>query len=143
MSGWMRPRVPRGRLPVYKEETRVLITKKHIARRTFLRGVGVTLSLPLLDSMFPALTPVAQAAANSKTRFLTIFSPHGWSPTYWADGRPDTPPTEGRNVGLGFIHQPLAPWKDKLTIVQGLDATASMPPPGSSGGDHSRASATF
>jgi hypothetical protein len=121
----------------------VLITKKHIARRTFLRGVGVTLSLPLLDSMFPALTPVAKAAANSKTRFLTIFSPHGWSPTYWADGRPDLPPTEGRNVGLGFIHQPLAPWKDKLTIVQGLDATASMPPPGSSGGDHSRASATF
>jgi hypothetical protein len=93
--------------------------------------------------MFPALTPVAKAAANSKSRFLTIFSPHGWSPTYWADGRPDTPPTEGRNVGLGFIHQPLAPWKDKLTIVQGLDATASMPPPGSSGGDHSRASATF
>ena len=121
----------------------MLITKKHIARRTFLRGVGVTLSLPLLDSMFPALTPVAKAAANSKTRFLTIFSPHGWSPTYWADGRPDLPPTEGRNVGLGFIHQPLAPWKDKLTIVQGLDATASMPPPGSSGGDHSRASATF
>jgi hypothetical protein len=121
----------------------VLITKKHIARRTFLRGVGVTLSLPLLDSMFPALTSVAKAAANSKTRFLTIFSPHGWSPTYWADGRPDLAPTEGRNVGLGFIHQPLAPWKDKLTIVQGLDATASMPPPGSSGGDHSRASATF
>jgi hypothetical protein len=121
----------------------VLITKKHIARRTFLRGVGVTLSLPLLDSMFPALTPVAKAAANSKTRFLTIFSPHGWSPTYWADGRPDLAPTEGRNVGLGFIHQPLAPWKDKLTIVHGLDATASMPPPGSSGGDHSRASATF
>jgi hypothetical protein len=121
----------------------VLITKKHIARRTFLRGVGVTLSLPLLDSMFPALTSVAKAAANSKTRFLTIFSPHGWSPTYWADGRPDLAPTEGRNAGLGFIHQPLAPWKDKLTIVQGLDATASMPPPGSSGGDHSRASATF
>ena len=44
---------------------------------------------------------------------------------------------------LGFIHQPLAPWQDKMSIVAGLDSTASMPPPGSSGGDHSRACATF
>lgn len=121
----------------------MLITKKHISRRTLLRGLGVTLSLPLLDSMVPAFTPAAKAASNPKTRFLEIFSPHGWSPTYWADGRPDIAATEGRNVGLGFIHQPLAPWQDKLTIVSGLDATSSMPPPGSSGGDHSRASATF
>jgi hypothetical protein len=121
----------------------VLITKKFIARRAFLRGVGVTLSLPLLESMFPAFTPAAQAGTSLKTRLLTVFSPHGWSPTYWADGRPDLPPTEGRNIGLGFIHQPLAPWRDKLTIISGLDGTSSMPPPGSSGGDHSRASATF
>jgi hypothetical protein len=120
----------------------VLVTKKHIDRRAFLRGVGVTLSLPLLDSMVPALSPL-NAAVVPKTRFLAIFSPHGWSPTYWADGRPDIPATEGRNVGLGFIHKPLAPWQDKLTIMSGLDATSSMPPPGSSGGDHSRASATF
>jgi hypothetical protein len=121
----------------------VVITKKHLPRRTFLRGMGVTLALPLLDSMFPAFAPSVKAATSPKTRFLAIFSPHGWSPTYWADGRPDIPPTEGRNVGLGFIHQPLAPWKDQLTIISGMDATSSMPPPGSSGGDHSRASATF
>jgi Protein of unknown function (DUF1552) len=121
----------------------VFLTRKSLPRRTFLRGVGTTLALPLLDSMVPALTPLAKAAVAPKTRFLAIFSPHGWAPTYWADGRPDIPATEGRNVGLGFIHQPLAPWKDKLTIIHGLDATSSMPPPGSSGGDHSRASATF
>ncbi|MBV9506559.1 MAG: DUF1552 domain-containing protein [Acidobacteriia bacterium] len=120
----------------------MVLTRKHIDRRTFLRGAGVTLSLPLLESMVPAFRP-ARAAEAGKTRFLTIFSPHGWSPTYWADGRPDVPPTEGRNVGLGLIHKPLEPWKDKLTIVSGVDATSSMPPPGSSGGDHSRASATF
>ena len=119
------------------------LSKKYIPRRSFLRGVGVTLALPLLDSMIPAQTPLAKTAATPKTRFTAIFSPHGWSPTYWADGRPDIAPTEGRNVGLGFIHQPLAPWRDKLTIVSGLDATSSMPPPGSSGGDHSRASAVF
>ena len=122
----------------------MFVTKKHVPRRTFLRGMGVTLALPVLESMIPAFTPLAKAAAaNPKTRFVTIFSPHGWSPTYWADGRPDVPATEGRNIGLGFIHQPLAPWQDKLTIVSGLDATSSMPPPGSSGGDHSRASAAF
>ncbi len=121
----------------------MIVTKKHLPRRTFLRGMGVTLALPLLDSMFPAFTPVVHAATSPKTRLMTVFSPHGWSPTYWADGRPDIPLTEGRNTGLGFIHQPLAPWKDKITIVNGLDATSSMPPPGSSGGDHSRAAATF
>jgi hypothetical protein len=122
----------------------VFLEKKHLDRRTLLRGVGVTISLPLLESMIPAFVPAVKAAAAApKTRFLAIFSPHGWSPTYWADGRPDIPPTEGRNIGLGFVHKPLAPWRDKLTIVGGLDATSSMPPPGSSGGDHSRASATF
>ncbi|HSR07596.1 MAG TPA: DUF1552 domain-containing protein [Bryobacteraceae bacterium] len=119
------------------------LSKKYIPRRSFLRGVGVTLALPLLDSMIPAQTPLAKTAATPKTRFTAIFSPHGWSPTYWADNRPDIAPTEGRNVGLGFIHQPLAPWREKLTIVSGLDATSSMSPPGSSGGDHSRASAVF
>ena len=119
------------------------LTKKHLPRRTFLRGAGVTLALPLLDSMVPALSALAESPAGPKTRLATIFAPHGWSPTYWADRDPSVPATAGRNVGLGYIHQPLAPWQDKLTIVSGLDATSSMPPPGSSGGDHSRASATF
>ena len=119
------------------------LTKKHLPRRTFLRGAGVTLALPFLDSMVPALNALAQSPVRPKTRLVTIFSPHGWSPTYWMDRDPSVPATAGRNVGLGFIHQPLAPWQDKLTIVSGLDATSSMPPPGTSGGDHSRASATF
>jgi len=119
------------------------LTKKHLPRRTFLRGAGVTLALPFLESMVPAVTALAQSAARPKTRLVTIFAPHGWSPTYWADGDPTVPLTEGRNAGLGFIHAPLKPWQDKLTIVSGLDATSAMPPPGSSGGDHSRASATF
>jgi hypothetical protein len=119
------------------------LTQKHLARRTFLRGAGVTLALPFLESMVPAMSALAQSAATPKTRLAAIFAPHGWSPTYWADGDPSVPLTAGRNTGLGFIHQPLAPWQDKLTIVSGLDATSSMPPPGSSGGDHSRASAVF
>ena len=119
------------------------LTKKHLPRRTFLRGAGVTLALPFLESMVPALGAFAQSPAAPKTRLVTIFAPHGWSPTYWADGDPSVAPTAGRNMGLGYIHKPLEPWQDKLTIVSGLDGTSSMPPPGSSGGDHSRASATF
>jgi len=107
----------------------MFLTQKHIPRRTLLKGLGVSLALPLLDSMVPAQTPLAKTAASPKTRFAAIFSPHGWSPTYWEDGRPDIPLTPGRNVGLGFIHQPLAQWQDKMTIVAGLDATSSMPPP--------------
>ena len=48
----------------------MFITKKHIPRRTFLRGAGVTLALPLLDSMVPAATLLAQTAATPKTRFV-------------------------------------------------------------------------
>jgi hypothetical protein len=124
----------------------MLITGKHIPRRAFLRATGVTMALPFLESMIPAR---ALAAPIFKTRFVALFSPHGWAPTYWADNR-----TEGlqgvkiekpgeRNLGLGFIHQPLAPWQNQLTIVSGLDATASMPPAGTTGGDHDRAAAVF
>ena len=55
----------------------MFITKKHLSRRTFLRGAGVTLALPLLDSMVPAATALAQSAATPKTRMGCIYIPHG------------------------------------------------------------------
>ena len=58
----------------------MFITKKHIPRRTFLRGAGVTLALPLLDSMVPAATLLAQTAATPKPRFVATFIPHGAAP---------------------------------------------------------------
>ena len=60
----------------------MFITKKHIPRRTFLTGLGVTLALPLLESMIPAQTPSRQTAANVKTRFTGIFVPYGAAPGY-------------------------------------------------------------
>jgi hypothetical protein len=126
----------------------MFITRKHISRRTFLRGSGVTLTLPFLESMIPAMAQTA-TTPGSKKRFVALFSPHGWAPTYWADNRKEglegakiKEPAE-RNIGLGFIHQPLAPWRHNVTIVAGLDATSSMPPPGTTGGDHDRAAAVF
>jgi hypothetical protein len=115
----------------------MFITKKHIPRRTFLRGAGVTLALPLLDSMFPALVPFAKAEAGTKTpRFVGIFNPHGWEPAHWAM-------PEGPLADLPFILKPLEPFQDAVTVISGLDATSSMPPLGETGGDHSRSAATF
>ena len=115
----------------------MFITKKHIPRRTFLRGAGVTLALPLLDSMFPALVPSAKAQAASKVpRFVGIFNPHGWEPARWAM-------QEGPLGDLPFILKPLQAWKDSITVISGLDATSSMPSPGETGGDHSRSAAVF
>ena len=67
----------------------MFITRKHIPRRTFLRGAGVTLALPLLDAMIPARTLLAQTPANPPSRFVGIFFPHGMAPGYWV------PKTEG------------------------------------------------
>jgi len=113
------------------------LTQKHISRRTLLRGAGVTLALPLLDSMIPAQTPLRNTAGTPKTRFTQIFSPHGWCRDFCY-------PTEtGAIKEMPFIFQPLEAFKDDITIISGLDGKSSMPPPGTSGGDHSRAAATF
>ena len=75
----------------------MFLTKKHIPRRTFLRGAGVTLALPLLESMVPALTPSRLTAAAAARRFVGVWHPHGASPGYWS------PLQEGRNFEFSFI----------------------------------------
>src|SRR5690606_32032609 len=103
----------------------MFITKKHISRRTLLRGAGVTLGLPLLDAMIPAATAFAQTAAVPPRRFFGGFVPHGAAPGHWV------PEKEGRLPDqLPFIWQPLEPFRDRLTILSGLHATSSEPPPG-------------
>jgi hypothetical protein len=72
----------------------MFLTKKHIPRRTFLRGAGVSLALPLLDSMVPAATVLAQTAANPRSRFVGCFVPHGMAPGYWV------PKTEGTDFEI-------------------------------------------
>src|ERR1700674_3580284 len=116
----------------------MFITQKHISRRAVLRGAGVTLALPFLESMIPALAPLAKAAATPKIpRFVGVFNPHGWAPEYSAMGK------SGPLGELPFVLKPLDAWKDSVTIISGLDATSSMPPPGLTGGDHSRSAAVF
>ena len=109
----------------------MFITKKHIARRSLLRGAGVALGLPLLDAMIPASTALANTAAVPPPRFFAGFVPHGAAPGYWVPEQEGALPAE-----LPFIWKPLEPHRDRLNILTGLHATSSEPPPGETGADH-------
>src|SRR5713226_1821896 len=110
----------------------MFITKKHIPRRKFLHGVGVTLALPLLDSMVPAQTPLRQTAASPVRRFVGIWHPHGAAPGYWS------PLQEGANFDFSFITKPLEPFRDRVVLISGLDMTDAMATTDEPGGDHAR-----
>src|ERR1700746_1460215 len=110
----------------------MFITKKHVARRTFLRGVGVTLALPLLDSMVPAQTPIRKTAAAPVRRFVGIWHPHGAAPGYWS------PLQQGSNFDFSFITKPLEPFRDRVTLITGLDLPEAMATTEEPGGDHAR-----
>ena len=109
----------------------MFIAKKHIQRRTLLKGAGVALGLPLLDAMFPAATALAQATAAPPRRFFAGFVPHGAAPGYWVPEKEGRLPPE-----LPFTWKPLEPYRDSLTILTGLHSTSSEPPPGETGADH-------
>src|SRR6188768_1607303 len=91
------------------------LTRSHLSRRTFLRGVGVSLALPLLDSMLPAATALGQTAAGgARTRLGAIYFPHGAIMNRW------TPATAGTGYELTAILQPLEPFYEQVTIVSQL-----------------------
>src|SRR5881396_2728403 len=92
----------------------MFISKKHLSRRTFLRGAGVAAGLPLLDAMIPAGTALAQTAAKPVPRMGFIYFPHGAIMDNW------TPAKEGADFDLKPILKPLEPFKKQLTIVSGL-----------------------
>src|SRR3989454_4600057 len=109
----------------------MFITKKHIPRRTVLKGAGVALALPFLEAMVPAGTALAQTAAAPKPRFVGCFVPHGMAPGYWI------PSTEGKlDATLPFNWKPLEPFRDHTVILSGLHSRSAEPPPGVTGADH-------
>jgi len=93
----------------------MFITKKHIARRTFLKSAAATVSLPLLEAMVPAGTALAQTAASPVPRMGFFYFPHGAVMDNW------TPDTTGSDFELKSILAPLADHKDYLTIVSNLE----------------------
>ena len=110
----------------------MFIAKKHIPRRTFLRGCGVTLALPLLESMLPAQTPLRRTAASPVRRFVGIWHPHGAAPGYWS------PLQEGSNFEFSFITKPLEPFRNRTVLITGLDMPETMATDDEPGGDHAR-----
>ena len=99
----------------------MIITKRALPRRTFLRGLQATLALPLLDAMIPAATALANTAAKPVSRLGFVFVPMGCNHAKW------TPEGEGRLESLSPILSPLAPVKDQLTVVTNLELENSYP----------------
>jgi hypothetical protein len=114
----------------------MFITKKHLSRRTFLNGVGVTMALPLLESMLPAATALAQTAAKGRTRLGCIYVPHGATMDKW------TPGTDGAGFELSEILQPLKPFQDRVNIISDLSHPQAYGG-GSATSNHNRSAATF
>lgn len=124
----------------------MFITRKHLSRRTLLRGAGVAIGLPLLDSMVPAQTPLRKTAAAGRIRFAAIEIVHGAAGStidgtakhYWS------PDKTGSDFEITPTLQSLAPYRDYLTIVSGTDLhNASALSPREEGADHTRSSAVF
>ena len=80
----------------------MIITKRHVSRRTVLKGMGATVALPFLDAMTPAATPLAATAAKGKVRFVAIEMVHGaaGSTNYGLKNNLWSPAEEGRRFDL-------------------------------------------
>jgi hypothetical protein len=108
----------------------MIITKKFIPRRTFLRGVGAMLALPLLDAMVPAATALAKTAANPVRRLGFVFMPMGCDQSRWT-------PT-GENLDqLSPILSSLAPVREHVTAITNLELKNAYP------GSHATSNSSF
>ena len=92
----------------------MFITRKHLSRRTVLKGAGVALALPVLDAMIPAATALAQTAAKPKVRMGFVYFPHGAVMRNWV------PQQTGTEFEFSPILKSLAPYKPYVTVVSGL-----------------------
>ena len=92
----------------------MFLTRKHLSRRTLLKGVGASLGLPLLDAMIPAGTALAQTAAAPPPRLGFVYFPHGALQDEWQ------PKKIGRDFDFPFILKSLEPLREYLTVVSGL-----------------------
>jgi hypothetical protein len=115
----------------------MIITKMALPRRTFLRGMGTVVALPLLDAMVPALSATAQTAAAPVRRLGFVYIPNGAIMDQW------TPAAEGKGFDLSPILKPLEAHRDRITVVSNLDSRPAEAVEGEGSGDHARASAVW
>ena len=120
----------------------MMISKMALPRRTFLRGMGVTLALPLLDAMVPALSGAAQNAGGSVRRLGFIYGPNGIARNfkginYW------TPKGEGAAFELSPILKPLASYRDRMLVFSGLAQHQADAFDDGANGDHTRGTSSW
>jgi len=108
----------------------MIITKKSIPRRTFLRGMGFTMALPLLEAMIPAATPLAKTAANPVRRLGFVFMPMGCDITRWT-------PAGDKLDQLSPILSSLAPVKEHVSVITNMELQNAYP------GTHATSNAAF
>ncbi len=113
-----------------------MITGKHLARRTFLRGLGAAISLPLLDAMTPAFAAATRLASSSPRRMAFVYVPNGIIMKDW------TPAEIGTQFELPRILKPLEPLRQHVTLLSGLTHNTGRAL-GDGPGDHARAAASF
>jgi len=119
----------------------MIITKLALPRRTFLRGVGMTLALPFLDAMVPALSTATSAAGQPARRYGFFYMPNGVAMNhtgvnYWK------PATVGADFEMSPILKPLEPFRNQLTVVSGLHNRPAESY-GDGNGDHTRSTVAW
>src|ERR1700689_4411132 len=115
----------------------MFISKKHLPRRTFLRGVGGTLALRPLDSMVPAQTPLGKTAAAPHSRFCGIYVPHGATMDKW------TPAQEGAGFEFPESLKPLEKLRERVCVFSNLAHPSASGVGSDAGADHARSAAVF
>ena len=111
----------------------MIITKMALPRRLFLRGIGATVALPLLDAMMPALTAGARVAAPAR-RLGFVYVPNGAAPGFWK------PKGEGTDFEMSLSLSPLTPFRDQMLVPTGLCQVNAN---GLDNGDHTRGQAVW
>lgn len=112
-----------------------MITRKHLSRRTLLRGAGTALALPFLDAMAPAFAG-PRAGGKNPTRMAFVYVPNGIDMPNW------TPKAAGSSFELPSILEPLQPYRENMLVISGLTQNNGRAL-GDGPGDHARAAASF
>ncbi|HKX32913.1 MAG TPA: DUF1552 domain-containing protein [Blastocatellia bacterium] len=114
----------------------MIVTRTRLPRRTFLKGMGTALALPMLDAMTPALASIGDAKSKAPVRLVFVYVPNGIVMKHW------TPAREGRNFEFPRILKPLEALREELSVLSGLDDHHGNAL-GDGPGDHARAGASF
>jgi Protein of unknown function (DUF1552) len=114
-----------------------ILRRKHLSRRTLIRGAGSALALPLLDAMIPAATALAQTVAVPKTRLACIYIPHGAVMSRW------TPAEDGTAFEFPQILKPIEPFRNRVNVISDFSLPLAYGSDASAGANHTRSSAVW